>query len=207
MIAIRAERKGTGVIGAAGLAYAACVALPVVILRSLPDHGLALTFWLYAVVWTTDIGAFFIGRALGGPKLWPRISPKKTWSGFVGGTLAGVCVAMLVNAAGAVPLSAAMVLALSLVASLGGPGGRSLRIGAQAKLWREGFEPTHPRTWGIHGPSRRVCARISRRRRGAWPRWLEPLSLSLARHSPCSQPSLLASLRAQRGCDLCSTIR
>jgi phosphatidate cytidylyltransferase len=143
VVAIRAERKGTGVIGAAGLAYAACVVLPVVILRSMPDHGLALTLWLYALVWTTDIGAFFIGRALGGPKLWPRISPKKTWSGFVGGTLAGVCVAMLVNTAGAVPLSAAVVLALSFVASLGVQAG-------------DLFESALKRSYGVKDSSRLI---------------------------------------------------
>jgi phosphatidate cytidylyltransferase len=143
VIAIRSERRGIGVIGAAGLAYAACVALPVVILRSLPDHGLALTFWLYAVVWTTDIGAFFIGRRLGGPKLWPRISPRKTWSGFVGGTLAGVCVAMLIKAAGAVPLSAARVLALSLVTSLGVQAG-------------DLFESTLKRIYGVKDSSRLI---------------------------------------------------
>ncbi|MBV9568078.1 MAG: phosphatidate cytidylyltransferase [Hyphomicrobiales bacterium] len=119
VIAARAEKRSSGVIGASGLAYAACVVLPVVILRSLPVHGLGVTLWLYALVWTTDIGAFFIGRGLGGPKLWPRISPKKTWSGFVGGTFAGVAIAMLVNAtASVVPLSSPAVLALSFAASL-----------------------------------------------------------------------------------------
>jgi phosphatidate cytidylyltransferase len=143
VVAIRAERKGNGVIGAAGLAYAACVVLPVVALRSLPEHGFALTLWLYALVWTTDIGAFFIGRGLGGPKLWPRISPKKTWSGFVGGTLAGVCVAMLINAAGAVPLSAAAVLALSFVASLGVQAG-------------DLFESALKRSYGVKDSSRLI---------------------------------------------------
>jgi phosphatidate cytidylyltransferase len=143
VVAIRAERRGTGVIGAAGLAYAACVVLPVVSVRSLPDHGFALTLWLYALVWTTDIGAFFIGRGLGGPKLWPRISPKKTWSGFVGGTLAGVCVAMLVNAAGALPLSAAAALALGLVASLGVQAG-------------DLFESALKRSYGVKDSSRLI---------------------------------------------------
>ncbi len=82
-------------------------------------HGLALTLWLYGVVWATDIGAFFVGRALGGPKLWPKISPKKTWSGLVGGTVVGVGVAMLLNILLAVPgLASPTVLAVSLVASL-----------------------------------------------------------------------------------------
>ncbi len=97
MIAIRAETKATGLIGAAGLFYAACVALPVIVLRSEPQHGFALTVWLYALVWATDIGAFFVGRRLGGPKLWKRVSPKKTWSGLLGGTIIGVGAASIVN--------------------------------------------------------------------------------------------------------------
>jgi phosphatidate cytidylyltransferase len=118
-VAARARRRRTGLLGAAGLVYAACVALPVIVLRSRPHYGLAATFWLYAVVWATDIGAFFVGRGLGGPKLWPRISPKKTWSGLLGGTFIGVGVAMLVNALfPAIPLSPTAVLALSVLASL-----------------------------------------------------------------------------------------
>ena len=47
-------------------------------------------FFLFAVVWGTDIGAYFAGRAIGGPKLAPRISPNKTWAGFFGGMLTAV---------------------------------------------------------------------------------------------------------------------
>ncbi len=144
VIATRAPGKTKGAIGAAGLAYAACVVLPVVSLRSLPGHGLALTLWLYALVWTTDIGAYFIGRAMGGAKLWPRVSPKKTWSGFVGGTLAGVCIALVINeAASVVPLSRAAVLALSLVASLGVQAG-------------DLFESALKRRYGIKDSSRLI---------------------------------------------------
>ena len=41
--------------------------------------------FLFAIVWTTDIVAYFLGRLIGGPKLLPRVSPKKTWSGAIGG--------------------------------------------------------------------------------------------------------------------------
>ena len=47
--------------------------------------GMVTIFWLFAVVWSADIGAYCSGITIGGPKLAPRISPKKTWSGFVGG--------------------------------------------------------------------------------------------------------------------------
>jgi phosphatidate cytidylyltransferase len=106
-------------LGVAGLVYAACVVLPVVAVRTQPLHGLAGVLWLYAVVWATDIGAFFVGRSLGGPKLAPRISPNKTWSGLFGGTLIGVGVSILANLCWlALPLSAAAVAAISAVASL-----------------------------------------------------------------------------------------
>ena len=55
----------------------------------MPDLGLAIIIWSFAVVWFTDIAAYFTGRRLGGPKLMPRFSPKKTWSGAIGGALAG----------------------------------------------------------------------------------------------------------------------
>jgi phosphatidate cytidylyltransferase len=91
----RGEGGKARLLGAVGIAYAACVMLPVIHLRAEPGRGLALTLLLYAVVWGTDIGAYFVGRTLGGPKLWVRVSPNKTWSGFVGGTLIAIAAAFL----------------------------------------------------------------------------------------------------------------
>lgn len=48
------------------------------------DQGSYIVMWLFIVVWVSDISAFFIGKLIGGPKLAPKISPKKTWSGFLG---------------------------------------------------------------------------------------------------------------------------
>lgn len=73
-----------------GVAYALAFALVTPALRDLPGIGLALILWSFAVVWLTDIAAYFTGRKLGGPKLMPAVSPKKTWSGAIGGAIAGM---------------------------------------------------------------------------------------------------------------------
>lgn len=74
----------------AGIFYAAAVLIPATMLREHAALGFVTVLWLFAAVWTTDTGAYFAGRAFGGPKLAPSISPKKTWSGAAGGTLAGL---------------------------------------------------------------------------------------------------------------------
>ena len=56
-------------------------------LRGTEDDGIMVILTLFACVWGADVFAYFFGRAIGGPKLAPRISPKKTWSGFLGGML------------------------------------------------------------------------------------------------------------------------
>jgi phosphatidate cytidylyltransferase len=71
-------------------------------LRGLPS-GLALTLWTLAIVWATDIGAYFAGRAIGGPKLAPRISPAKTWAGLGGGVVAAGIVGLLIAVCAGLP--------------------------------------------------------------------------------------------------------
>ncbi len=75
---------------AAGVAYAGAIAIAPIIVRAEPALGPALIAFCFAVVWSTDVAAYFTGRAFGGPKLWPAVSPKKTWSGAIGGALAGI---------------------------------------------------------------------------------------------------------------------
>ncbi|MDX2155511.1 MAG: phosphatidate cytidylyltransferase [Hyphomicrobiaceae bacterium] len=78
---------------AIGAIYAGLPALAMIWLRAGGTHGLQAILLLMLVVWATDIGAFIAGRSLGGPKLWPRVSPNKTWSGLAGGILSAVLVA------------------------------------------------------------------------------------------------------------------
>ncbi|WVT74716.1 phosphatidate cytidylyltransferase [Sinorhizobium chiapasense] len=73
-----------------GIAYAGLTGISLAALRGADDLGLIATLFVFAVVWATDILAYFTGRAIGGPKLAPRISPGKTWSGAVGGTICGI---------------------------------------------------------------------------------------------------------------------
>jgi len=61
-------------------------------LRNLEPSGLWLTVWLFLVIWSNDTVAFFTGRAIGGPRLAPGISPGKTWAGLLGGLAAGVLI-------------------------------------------------------------------------------------------------------------------
>ena len=70
-----------------GAAYVGLPVLALLLLRS-QEGGLVLAFWAMALVWATDIGAYFAGRSIGGPKLAPAISPNKTWAGLGGGVLA-----------------------------------------------------------------------------------------------------------------------
>jgi phosphatidate cytidylyltransferase len=81
---------------ASGIVYAAAMFAAPVILRSDPAFGLLAIVLLFAIVWSTDIFGYFAGRAIGGPKLMPAVSPKKTWSGAIAGTLGAMIVAILV---------------------------------------------------------------------------------------------------------------
>ena len=71
-----------------GILYVGCPALAFILLRNDPDFGFAAILWIFLIVWAADILAYFAGRIIGGPKLAPVISPKKTWAGL-GGAVAG----------------------------------------------------------------------------------------------------------------------
>jgi phosphatidate cytidylyltransferase len=97
---------GAGVVGwlagssegpwaATGALYASALVASVALLRISPSYGLAAILWLFAVVWGTDIAAYFAGRLIGGPRLWPSVSPGKTWAGAIVGALAGALLGLL----------------------------------------------------------------------------------------------------------------
>jgi phosphatidate cytidylyltransferase len=106
----------------AGLLYAGVLALAPAILRRDPSLGFAAILFLFAVVWATDIAAYFAGRAVGGPKLWPAVSPNKTWSGAIGGVIGALVAGLAVLKVAGVPVGVGLaIVALGLsVASQAG---------------------------------------------------------------------------------------
>jgi phosphatidate cytidylyltransferase len=107
---------------AAGVPYAGALGVAPVVLRSDSADGFLAVIFLFAIVWTTDVVAYFSGRAIGGPKLMAQVSPKKTWSGAIGGTLAAVIVAFVL--AKVMALSGLFAIAmLAVVLSICAQGG------------------------------------------------------------------------------------
>lgn len=82
---------------ASGILYAAAFGVSVLALRQDAQYGFEAIIVLFAIVWGTDVAAYFAGKSIGGPKLWPRVSPKKTWSGSLGGLLFGTVFALFVS--------------------------------------------------------------------------------------------------------------
>ena len=119
----RAERAMDAAYGVIYIAPA-CIAL--VWLRDVsrepfawtPGEGVSWTLVTVAVTWAADIGAYAAGNVFKGPKLWPRISPNKTWSGFVGGLVVSSAVAVLVNRFVSTGLSQSAAALVGLIAGL-----------------------------------------------------------------------------------------
>lgn len=107
----------------AGLLYAGALLLSVVVLRFSILSGFEAILWLFAVVWGTDVMAYFGGRLIGGPKLWPRVSPSKTWSGFLVGITSGAVLGLVALSFYAVQIDAFPLLGLGLIVGAVAQGG------------------------------------------------------------------------------------
>ena len=110
-VALLASAAGSsGSWNGVGPLYLGLPSLALVWLRSSGAHGLMAAFTLFVAIWAADTGALVGGRLLGGPKLFPSLSPNKTWSGFLVGSLAAAaCVAVYIAAIGGRPLEGALV--------------------------------------------------------------------------------------------------
>jgi phosphatidate cytidylyltransferase len=109
-------------LSALGVLYSGVPSVALVWLRDSEPYGLAAVLVIFAVVWGSDTAAYASGRLIGGAKLWPRISPNKTWAGLIGalcaGATAGAVASLLIPDAATVRL-AVLGLVLSLIAQGG----------------------------------------------------------------------------------------
>jgi len=105
-----------------GIFYAGIAFLGPAVLRRDPTLGFTAVLFVALTVWATDICAYAAGRAIGGPLLWPEISPHKTWAGAMGGVLGGVAAGTMVAYAsgiGALAAIGVIALLLSLLTQVG----------------------------------------------------------------------------------------
>lgn len=106
----------------AGVLYAGTAFLGPALLRRDPQWGLAALLFVAVTVWATDIFAYVAGRAVGGPLLWPEVSPHKTWAGAVGGLVGGVAAGALVayaNGVGKLVMVGIIAVFLSILTQAG----------------------------------------------------------------------------------------
>ena len=104
---------------ALGTIYVGLPILSLLLIRH-QKEGVVFALWALALVWATDIGAYAAGRAVGGPKLWPAVSPKKTWAGLVGGVVLASLFAAFMHKAYGLPLRLTLATpVLAVVAQAG----------------------------------------------------------------------------------------
>lgn len=115
---------------AAGVYYAGFPAVALIWIRGDIAYGTLAILYLFAIVWTTDSAAYLFGRWIGGPKLAPRISPKKTWSGLIGGALSAGAAGLIFAFLAADQLSpwlGVLAVALALISQLGDLGESAIK--------------------------------------------------------------------------------
>jgi phosphatidate cytidylyltransferase len=105
----------------AGFGYAAMAQVAAVLVRLDQKYGFLALMLILLVVWASDIGGYFAGRGIGGPKLWPRVSPNKTWAGAFGGFAASLLIVAGFAASGFGKTGPLLLLgaALSIASQLG----------------------------------------------------------------------------------------
>jgi phosphatidate cytidylyltransferase len=106
----------------AGLLWIVLASIAFLWLRERPGTGFAIAVWVVAVVWSVDVAAYAAGRTVGGPKLAPRISPNKTWSGLAGGVVAAMAAGAVVGAVlplYPLPMMVSLSAALAVVEQMG----------------------------------------------------------------------------------------
>ena len=113
---------------ALGVVYVGLPILALLLIRRQHDpgpdlatyRGLIYTLWTLALVWATDIGAYFAGRAIGGPKLAPRLSPNKTWAGLIGGVALASLFAAVMHRSYGLPMRLTLATPALAVLAQGG---------------------------------------------------------------------------------------
>jgi phosphatidate cytidylyltransferase len=108
--------------GGLGFAYAMLPCVALLYLREVPILGSKIVLWVIALVVATDTGAYFTGRIIGGPKLWPSVSPKKTWAGLIGGMSCAALVGFGI-ATGTPGYNPSIIAAVSAVLAIVSQGG------------------------------------------------------------------------------------
>jgi phosphatidate cytidylyltransferase len=119
-----AAGRGRRIWAFGGVVYAGLLLVAAIALHGSVEYGTRSIVWLFATVWGTDVFAYFGGRMIGGAKLWPKISPSKTWSGTLTGVFAGAGLGAATGAYGlGEPWRALPLFALGLAAAAVSQGG------------------------------------------------------------------------------------